>query len=150
MKTRKNDYQLKFDIKINKPWHSARIQRFVNNLRKNLEIKPYWRSGFSWLGLFSSIIFGINSLLIVYLNFGKLPDKIAIMFSEGNESNILKDKYLLYFFPFFLIITGIALSFSLEKIFSRLPRFVKFIDILMFLLSLTQLLSIYKITKIYI
>lgn len=146
----KKDIQLKFDIEIRKPWYSAQISRFVINLRKNLEIKPYWRSGFSWLGLFSSIIFGVNSLLIVYLNFGQLPDKIAIMFSEGADADILKDKYLLYFFPTLLIITGIALSFSLEKIFSKLPQFVKFVDILVFLLSLTQLLSIYKITKIYI
>lgn len=150
MKKLKNDYQLKLDIGRGRPWHTAGIQKFAENLRRNLEIKPYWRSGFSWLGLFSSLIFGINSLLIVYLNFGQLPSGIAIMFSEGSEADILKDKYLLYFFPIFLIVTGIALSFSLEKIFSRLPRFVKFANILIFLLSLTQLLSVYKIIKIYI
>ena len=99
-------------------------------------IHPYWRSGFSWLGLLSSIIFGGNSIYIIYKNIDDLPTKIALLFAETNGQEILKDKYLLYFLPISVILIGILISGSLSKLFVSFPKFVKFSEVIIFILSL--------------
>lgn len=145
---RKTEKQLKLKI-FRQPDVIVNASSKLHKIKRLLEIHPYWRSGFAWLGLLSAIIFGGNSIYIIYTNIDKLPSRIALLFAETNGQEILKDKYLLYFLPFSLILIVVLLSVSLPKLFIIFPKFVKFIEIIIFILSLTQLFSVYKIISIY-
>ena len=144
----KKEDQLELNIS-KQPDFILKVSSKFHGIKRILEIHPYWRSGFSWLGLLSSIIFGGNSIYIIYKNIDDLPTKIALLFAETNGQEILKDKYLLYFLPISVILIGILISGSLSKLFVSFPKFVKFSEVIIFILSLTQLLSVYKIISIY-
>ena len=148
IKHRRKEAQLRLKI-ASQPDFILKVSSKLHHIKRILEIHPYWRSGFSWLGLLSSIIFGGNSIYIIYTNIDKLPAKIALLFAETSGQEILKDKYLLYLLPISVILIGILISGSLSKLFITFPKFVKFSEIIIFILSLTQLLSVYKIISIY-
>ena len=141
--------QLKLGIQYRNKNLSERIVSSLSEFKYKIGVNPYWKNGYSWLSLLSCLILGTNSLLLIYLNFEKLPQRIAMMFAEKIEEDIVKDKYLLYLLPLFVMIIGILISIISEKIFTRYPQVTKFISIITFLMSLIQLISVYKIITIY-
>lgn len=147
-KKAKAEQQLKLGIS-DKPYIVSSLRSRLHKIKITLEVHPFWRSGFAWLGLLSVIILGGNSIYLIYSNIDKLPERIALLFAETEGKEILKDKYLLYFLPILLILIGSVISISLSKLFVSFPKLVKFIEVLIFILSLTQLFAVYKIISIY-
>lgn len=146
---KKKDEQLKLGIKYQQRSFLERVSSSFSNFKDGLELNPYWRSGYSWLSLLSSLILGFNSFLLIYVNFDRLPARIAMMFAEKLEEDIVKDKYLLYFLPLLTISLGTMLTFLAEKLFTRFPQTIKFFSFIIFLMSLIQLIAVYKIINIY-
>lgn len=126
---------------------------FVENWQKKagrfFQTHPYWQSGFTWLSILSAVIFGSNSIYVIYTNFDKMPDEIAMLFAERNGVDVMKNKYLLYFLPISVIIIGITQGILIGKIFYKYPRLAKFTNVVTFFLSVFHMLSIYKIVSIY-
>lgn len=142
--------QLQLGIKYRRKSFLENLLSSIESFKQGLEIHPYWKNGFSWLALLSSLILGLNSFLIIYFNFDRLPLQVAMLFAEHLEEDIVKDKYLLYLLPTITILIGTMVSFIAEKIYNTHPKVAKFILVLIFILSLIQLLAVYKIVNIYL
>ncbi len=149
-KKKDKDSQLKLGIKYGRKNISERLYSSFSSFKDSLELNPYWRSGYSWLSLLSSLVLGFNSFLLIYVNFDRLPSRIAMMFAEKLEEDIVKDKYLLYFLPLLTISLGTILTFLAEKLFTRFPQTIKFFSFIIFFMSLIQLVAVYKIINIYL
>lgn len=147
---KKDKEQLKLNMKYKNSGFLERLSISVSRFQKGLELHPFWKSGFSWLSLLSSIILSINSFLVIYFNFEYLPNRIAMMFAEPLEEDIVKDKYLLYFLPLLTIGISVFVTFKFEKLFNKYPKAIKFLCFSVFLLSLIQLIAVYKIINIYV
>jgi hypothetical protein len=128
------------------------IKRRFSNTSLVLEALPYWRNMNTVLALMTSVTLVVLTFLTISSNFGKLPDKVPLIYKQASASWELIDKEVLLPVPIFLgalLILLTNFSSSVYRFDRRLSFMINGAIILFNVLGLIAFYQILSLTLIY-
>lgn len=140
--------QISFGIKSERKGLMFGVNKKIHDLELKLEVMPFWKNFSFVFYALSSIIIPAGIVLVMILNFSKIPLELPVFYDPLISSWTLMDKSIAIFVPIVYSIANLFLLNITHSIFQFDRRLAQIIGIsmnianILFLIAFSQILSL--------
>jgi len=114
---KKKERQLDLELSYTRFEIIYKILRFGRYIEKMFTVLPFWRNGFIWLAITSSLGISIISTLLISKYFSDLPEEVPLLYNTTEETWKRFPKIYLYGIPLVFLFFGIISIQLLQRVY---------------------------------